>query len=53
MKTEIKDAASTSLTKFFVLKALAAELGIEEKDLDWQTPLSVETRIYDAVLAAK
>jgi trigger factor len=50
MKTEIKEAASTSLTKFFVLKALAAELSIAEADLDRQTPLAVEKRIYDALI---
>ena len=49
MKQEIKDAAQVSLSKFFVLKALATELGIEEKNLDWQTPLAVETLVFDAV----
>jgi hypothetical protein len=46
MKTEIRDAASQSLHKFFVLKAIVD--GLELK-VDWDQAGDVEQKIYDAM----
>lgn len=46
MKSEIQDAATQSLQKFFVLKAIVDGLGLK---VDWDVAGDVEQKIYDAM----
>lgn len=45
MTNDIENAAKSSLEKFFLLKEIVEKLWI--KDPDWNTPLSVETAVYE------
>lgn len=47
MTGEIKEAAKSSLQKFFLLRKVIETLGLEIKDEDRQTPLAIESKLYD------
>jgi len=46
MTGEIKEAAKSSLQKFFLLRKVIETLGLEIKDEDRQTPLAIESKLY-------
>ncbi len=45
-KQDIRDAAKTSLEKFFLFTKVTEEFGIQDQ-IDWNTPLDPEQKIYD------
>ncbi len=49
MREDIRSAASSSLTKFFILRHITENLGID-KDIDWNTPLDAERKVYDKLV---
>ena len=47
MDEEIKNAAKTSLEKFFLLRRVVELLELDIKDEDRQTPMAIEGKLYD------
>jgi len=47
MTEEIKGAAKSSLEKFFLLRNIIEQLGLEIQDADRQTPMAIESKLYD------
>ena len=45
---DIKKASEESLRKFFIMRKILKELGLEEK-VDWNKPLDVEEKLYQAL----
>ena len=46
MTDEIKTAAKSSLEKFFLLRNIIEQLGLEVQDTDRQTPMAIEDKLY-------
>jgi len=47
MTEEIKGAAKSSLEKFFLLRNIIEKLWLEIQDADRQTPMAIESKLYD------
>jgi len=47
MHGEIESAAKSSLEKFFLLRKVIESTNLDIKDEDRQTPLAIETKLYD------
>lgn len=47
VQSEIKDAAKSSLEKFFLLRKIVENLWLTVNESDWNTPFSVEKKLYD------
>lgn len=49
IKSEINQASESSLLKFFVFRHITEALWID-KDVDWNTPLDVEKKVYEKLV---
>ncbi len=48
LKQEIRDAAESSLQKFFVLRHITEKFSIANQ-IDWQKPLDAESKLYEKI----